>query len=139
MIDKDGDGTITINELGVVMQAMGHNPTQVELQDMINVVDDNGDGTIDFSEFLSMMVRRRKNTNVEDDIKGAFKVIDTDENGLLSATELKVMMTNLGEKLTNAEIEEMIREADQDGDGQINYEGMSVSYYKCNIINNLFS
>merc|ERR1711884_448484 len=52
----------------------------------------------------------------------AFKVFDRDGNGFISAAELRHVMTNLGEKLTDEEVDEMIREADVDGDGQINYE-----------------
>jgi len=48
--------------------------------------------------------------------------IDKDGNGYISAAELRHVMTNLGEKLTDNEVDEMIREADVDGDGQINYE-----------------
>lgn len=47
-----------------------------------------------------------------------------DGNGYISAAELRHVMTNLGEKLTDEEVDEMIREADIDGDGQVNYEGM---------------
>ena len=50
------------------------------------------------------------------------EVFDRDGNGFISAAELRHVMTNLGEKLTDEEVDEMIREADVDGDGQINYE-----------------
>ena len=51
-----------------------------------------------------------------------------DGNGFISAAELRHVMTNLGEKLTDEEVDEMIREADIDGDGQVNYEGSWVKY-----------
>ena len=52
----------------------------------------------------------------------SFRVFDKDGNGYISAAELRHVMTNLGEKLTDEEVDEMIREADIDGDGQVNYD-----------------
>ena len=95
---------------------------EAELQDMINEVDADGNGTIDFPEFLTMMARKMKDSDSEEEILEAFKVFDKDGNGFISAAELRHIMTNLGEKLTDEEVDEMIREADVDGDGQINYE-----------------
>ncbi|NXW13941.1 CALM protein, partial [Circaetus pectoralis] len=80
-------------------------------------------GTIDFPEFLTMMARKMKDTDSEEEIREAFRVFDKDGNGYISAAELRHVMTNLGEKLTDEEVDEMIREADIDGDGQVNYEG----------------
>ncbi|KAG5252604.1 calmodulin Z-box Binding Factor [Salix suchowensis] len=108
LFDKDGDGCITTKELGTVMRSLGQNPTEAELQDMINEVDADGNGTIDFPEFLNLMARKMKDTDSEEELKEAFR--------------LRHVMTNLGEKLTDEEVDEMIREADVDGDGQINYE-----------------
>ena len=52
-----------------------------------------------------------------------FQVFDKDGNGYISAAELRHVMANLGEKLTDEEVEEMIKEADLDGDGQVNFDG----------------
>lgn len=122
LFDQDGDGTITAVELGTIMQSLGQNPTQAELQDMINEVDADGNGSIDFPEFLTMMAKKMKDIDSVHEIKEAFRVFDKEGKGYISAAELRNVMTNLGEKLTDEEVDEMIREADIDGDGQINYE-----------------
>ena len=72
------------------------------------------------------MARKMKDTDSEEEIKEAFRVFDKDGNGFISAAELRHVMTNLGEKLTDEEVDEMIREADVDGDGQVNYEGKTI-------------
>lgn len=121
LFDKDGDGVISTRELGTVMRSLGQNPTDSEIQDMINEIDEDGNGTIDFTEFLSLMVRKIQSNNIDDELRDAFKVFDRDGNGLISASELRHVMTNLGEKLTEEEVEEMIKEADVDGDGHVNF------------------
>ncbi|GJM95224.1 hypothetical protein PR202_ga11934 [Eleusine coracana subsp. coracana] len=60
--------------------------------------------------------------DADEELREAFKVFDKDQNGYISATELRHVMINLGEKLTDEEVEQMIREADLDGDGQVNYD-----------------
>lgn len=117
------------------MRSLGQNPTEAELQDMINEVDADGNGEIDFPEFLTMMARKMKDTDSEEEIKEAFKVFDKNGDGKISAAELRHVMTSIGmalpswtggltgvgEKLSDQEVDEMIKEADTDGDGEINY------------------
>ncbi|KXJ81383.1 hypothetical protein RP20_CCG020128 [Aedes albopictus] len=99
---------------------LGSNPTPDKLSKC--------NGTIDFPEFLTMMARKMKDTDSEEEIREAFRVFDKDGNGFISAAELRHVMTNLGEKLTDEEVDEMIREADIDGDGQVNYEARGASF-----------
>ena len=71
--------------------------------------------------FLTMMARKMKDTDSAEEIKEAFKVFDKDGNGFISAAELRHIMTNLGEKLTDEEVDEMINAVD-DGDGRLDYQ-----------------
>ena len=63
-----------------------------------------------------------KKADSEDDITALFRVLDQDSNGSISADELRLVMTYDGEKITDKEVDELIKEADSDGDGEINLE-----------------
>ncbi|KAF5366604.1 hypothetical protein D9758_008978 [Tetrapyrgos nigripes] len=119
---NDGDGTITTQELGTVMRSLGQNPSETDLNDMINEVDRDGNGTIDFQEFLIMMAKKLQDTDTDAELRAAFAVFDSDKSGSITADELKKVMKKLGEDLTDAEIDAMMKEADVNGDGQINFE-----------------
>lgn len=86
-----------------------------------------GNGTIDFEEFLTMMARKMKDTDTEDEMREAFRVFDKDGDGYISAAELRHVMANLGEKLTEQEVDEMIKEADLNGDGKVDYAGKDLA------------
>jgi len=157
LFDEDKDGLLALVDLGKMLNALGQNPTELDLQNMMEDVDMEGEendavvehhpvkktfpwsratsavgkqyvashrpmGKIDFPSFLSLMAKKMKDGDTEEELIEAFKVFDRDEDGFISAHELRLSMMNLGEKLTDAEVDEMIREADMDGDGQINYD-----------------
>jgi calmodulin len=122
IFDRDGDGTIDNDELGTVMRSLGYQPSEEEIEDMMREADKDGNGTIDFAEFIEFMPRQDKDDNAEDEMLEAFQVFDVDGNGSITADELRQIFLNLGEKLTDEEITDMIKEADIDGDGEINYE-----------------
>lgn len=120
--DKDQDGYITIKELAEIMRNLGNPPTEGEIQDMIAEVDIDGNGNINFQEYISLMARRMRDGDLEEEMKQVFKLFDRDGNGLVGASELKSVMIGIGEKITDDEVEDMIREADKDGDGYISYQ-----------------
>ena len=122
IFDKDRDGYITAKELGDLIRNLGQTPSEAELQNMINEVDINNNGAIDFKEFLDIMIKKLKDSENEEELIEAFKIFDRDGNGLISADELLHVMVSLGENTNLEEIEELIKDADLDGDGFINYE-----------------
>ncbi|CAD8077514.1 unnamed protein product [Paramecium primaurelia] len=117
ILDKDCDGVITAKQLYTILRSIGQNPTEKEVQDIFIEFDADEDGGINFAEFLCLMGRKMKEQESEE-----IKKIDKDGNELISITELRCAMKNQGEKLTDKEIEDMIEEADKDGDGYISYD-----------------
>ena len=148
---KDKDGVITTQELGNVMRSLGQNPTEVDLQDMIREVDAGGEGTITLEKYLAIMANKMHDISPEDEIKKAFEVFDKSGTGRISAADLRDVMNGLGmflspsplfliqrdvqyrilidnvflctgEKLTDEEIDNMIREADPDDLGYVDFD-----------------
>jgi len=89
---------------------------------MIQSVDDNGDGEIDFDEFLILMKSRIGSQDADEELKEAFRVFDTDDSGEIDKKELKRLMKKLGQKLSEAELDAMMAEVDTNGDGVISFE-----------------
>jgi len=118
----DSNGIISTKMLGQLLKLIGENPPEEEIQDMVNEVDKNATGFVKFPEFLYMMAKKSDLLVADDDIREAFKVFDCDGNGFISRSELKHVLCNLGEAITEEECNYLVEEADIDGDGSINYE-----------------
>merc|ERR1719325_456328 len=112
MFDKDGDGTVSTRELGAVMRSLGNNPTEEELEDMIDDADRDGSGSVDFKEFVELMIKRESEKETIDDLKQVFRVFDKEGNGYISTSEIKFVLTRLGISLSNEDLQEMVMEAD---------------------------
>ncbi|XP_078602398.1 uncharacterized protein LOC144876708 isoform X1 [Branchiostoma floridae x Branchiostoma japonicum] len=122
LFDADGSGTIDVKELKVAMRALGFEPKKEEIKKMISDIDKDGSGTIDFNDFLTMMTQKMSEKDSKEEILKAFRLFDDDETGKISFKNLKRVAKELGENLTDEELQEMIDEADRDGDGEINEE-----------------
>merc|ERR1711872_827768 len=70
------DGSVDSSQVSSIMRAIGQNPSEAEIQEMVNQVDKDGTGSIDFPEFLMMMSIKSESENAEDEIREAFTVFD---------------------------------------------------------------
>lgn len=122
MFDRDKDGLINQQELGNILRSLGHEPSDQDLSDMISEVDSNEDKRVDFAEFMQIMLKRMKQSDIEEELIEAFRIFDKEGKGEISSHEFRHIMLTLGEKLSEEEVDEMIKEADPKGEGVINYK-----------------
>eukprot|EP00092_Neocalanus_flemingeri_P000651 GFUD01000693.1.p1 GENE.GFUD01000693.1~~GFUD01000693.1.p1 ORF type:complete len:3364 (-),score=1087.83 GFUD01000693.1:1093-10800(-) len=122
--DKNGDGALEKDELAAALKSSGESYTDIEVNAIFSLGDIDGDGEITLEEFIALMspsassvVQRISKTFKNlNDVKAAFKKIDTDNDGLLSKQE---MMTSSGNKFDVEEVDAIFALGDVDGDGQI--------------------
>ncbi|MBZ3880459.1 Centrin-2 [Sciurus carolinensis] len=116
LFHADRTGTVEVKELKVAMRALGFELKKEEIKKMISESDKEGTGKMNFRDFLTVMTQKMSEKNTKEILK-AFKLFDDDETGKISFNNLKRVAKELGKNLTD---EEMIDEADGDGDGEVN-------------------
>jgi len=123
--DKDGSGSISTAELLHVMRAMGENPTEDDVLNLMMEADLDGSGTIEFPEFLELMKQKYCDINVEDDIRDAFNIFDRDKDGFVDIQEIFKVSSTMGFDLDIEDLKICMSEVDLDGDGRLNYKEFS--------------
>lgn len=88
---------------------------------MKNDVDPDGTGVVDFPEFLSLMARKVRFQDPEEELMDAFRVLDKQNTGMINANELRHMVKTMGEPLSEEEANQLIKEANPDKDLNIRY------------------
>ena len=106
----------------IAMRALGFEPKKEEIKKMIAETDKEGIGTISFEEFFAIMSVKMSEKDEKEEILKAFKLFDDDDTGSISLNNIKRIAKELGENLIDDELQEMLDEADHDGDGEINKE-----------------
>uniref|UniRef100_A0A1I8IWJ2 Calmodulin n=1 Tax=Macrostomum lignano TaxID=282301 RepID=A0A1I8IWJ2_9PLAT len=122
LFDRDGGGTISANELGDVMRSLGQNPSDEEIKRLIEQVDVDGNGELDFSEFTILMMMKMNDGESSGQIREALKVFDEEETGKLHVDKLRQVMVNLGDRMDPVEVDELISLLDVDQDGNVQTE-----------------
>ncbi|KAM6941428.1 calcium-binding protein 2a isoform 1-T1 [Lycodopsis pacificus] len=122
--DKDKDGFISCKDLGECMRTMGYMPTEMELIELSQQI---CGGKVDFEDFVELMGPKMLAETADmigvKELRDAFKEFDSDGDGQISLGELREAMKKLmGEQLTHREIDEILRDVDLNGDGEVDFE-----------------
>merc|ERR1711934_919909 len=122
LFDTDGSGAIDSAELCTAMAALGFNPKKNEIDKMVREMDKDGDATIDLEEFMIMLAAKMNEKDGKEEMLKGFAMFDDDKTGKISFKNFKRVATELGETLSDDELQEIVAEADEDKDGEISKE-----------------
>merc|ERR1719446_1407773 len=115
LFDVDSSGAISYKELRACMKALQIKVDKDELKKMILEVDADQSGEIEFPEFLQMMTGKMASADNKDEVQKVYKMFDTDNEGVISFSQLKRVAKELGEAMTDEEIKSMLEHGNKSG------------------------
>jgi len=121
IFDLKGDHRIQVSQIGEVLRALGQNPTEAEVKKLSAT--HRAEERISFEVFLPIMqtISRQSSGDTADDFIEGLRHFDKDGNGYISSAELRHLLTHLGEKLSDDEVEQLLT-GQEDSQGNVNYE-----------------
>ena len=123
LFDSDHSGTIDTEELKQALSNLGIDAKNQTLQNMMNDIDKNQSGTIDFNEFIELMTAKFSDKDTPEDLRKVFDLfIGDDTADKIEFKHLKRVAKELGENISDEELNEMIVRADTDRDGKVSFE-----------------
>ena len=128
LFDANGDGSISQTELAEALEKQGAELSETDLKRILQEVDKDESGCIDFQEFVTLMAENFEVTDQE--LLDAFNTFDSDNSGTLNEDEVLTVMRALGMWLSKAQVNELMGKADIDNSGDISYEEL-VDYMRC--------
>ncbi|CAB3983210.1 myosin-2 essential light chain-like [Paramuricea clavata] len=129
LYDRVGDNKIRVDEVGEVLRALGSNPTESELAKLEQQFKVGKDTRISFEAFwpIFQATKARKLTPaIKASFVECFKVFDRNANGTIGSAEFRQLLTNLGDRLTDEEVD-LLMAGHEDQNGQIHYENLVAS------------
>jgi len=118
----DRSGQLSKKELKNVLKALHIKVDNKELQALLNQMDANGSGEIDFEEFKAAMTKSYFRQHNKTELEAAFKKYDSDGNGFVTVDEFQNIMSNMGRHMSRNEIKSMIQSLDSNNDGKISFD-----------------
>lgn len=119
MFDHNNDGRITADELAGTYEMLGQKRSPSEINLIVKEADLDGNGTIEFNEFVKMISARVHEESFEEELRATFRSYDVDQDGYISSRVLKDLLAQINPDVTEAAVAELVREVDSTFDGLI--------------------
>jgi len=129
VFDVNNDGVMSLRELGTALRSLGFHMSEKEVDELYKEIDQqkigSHSGYIDFEQFIEVIMTKMKDPYSQSELMQAFKIFDVNDDGMVDAQELKQVCMKLGDKMKAADLDEIIQEADRNGDGKLSIEEFS--------------
>ncbi|GAM18738.1 hypothetical protein SAMD00019534_019130 [Acytostelium subglobosum LB1] len=122
IFDKDNDGKVLIDELGPLLRSLGKSPTSTDLEAIKTELGNPRD--FDINTVKTIIAKKTVKTPIDQqkEMLDAFRALDKDGHGTIQEAELRQILTTLGDYLSSADVDELMKEVDVNTDGAISYQ-----------------
>lgn len=120
--DKKSEDRIKVGDIEATMKKIGHNIKSGWLEKIESSIDTEGTGYISFEEFCGILKKKIEDDDYERELKEMFRALDTEKRGEVNTKELRWILKQLGDDLTEGDIDDMIADVDTDGSGWVDFE-----------------
>jgi calmodulin len=123
--DKKNEDKIKVGDIEQALKKLGHNIKPDWLEKIEHTIDAEGTGYIKLDEFCGILRKKVQDDEDERELREMFRILDKEKRGEVNTNELRWILKNLGDDLTEADIDDMIADVDTDGSGWVDYNEFS--------------
>jgi Ca2+-binding EF-hand superfamily protein len=126
MFDFKKQGFLSADDLDDILRGMGFRPSKEELKEILEEIDEDGSGEIEFEEFCQLcakfLIEEPDEETMKAELKEAFRVYDKEANGFITTDQLREIISELDQRLTAEDLDGIIEEIDEDGSGTMDFD-----------------
>merc|ERR1712154_665410 len=126
LFDVKKQNFLSSDDLDDILRAMGFRPSKEELQEILEEIDEDGSGEIEFAEFCQLcakfLVEEPDEDTMKAELKEAFRVYDKNREGFITTDQLREIISELDQRLTKEDLDGIIEEIDEDGSGTMDFD-----------------